>query len=676
MSKNTCVIWDSLFPNQYWGDKSSTIFNKEEYGSFDFSEVQIIYILAELKWEEYKRTDFHGFKIAKNLRGKENLLCPIVICSFMPDFDKSHHPDSKILNTPGHYLLHLPQKPLEFSHYKAIDDDTLYDINYSIFDTEGMLHNLMHDLVNSCNTIASKISDNDELSTQIQKLTKTRLSDFKENILDEKKASFTQLINTILAELTSEIFENPDLEKSDIIGKIFNTYKDQIYAMLPVALSDKEERDFPPKRWSILFIDDMEDFCLKVKDKFEDKKRGGITCLTANNADDAFQILKIDEKEDHKIAVIISDFRLYENGNDGKWQRLQGFQILKTVHEDGENFKSHYAYSILTSKLGTILDKIKQRSEFPVLWFYKADVLNNDAAFNIFYQRICEAGSEAFFRKHNIPNAAVWLKGNDDRVDIGLHYFYKQHIESPDFDAIEREINRKAINNINEVESKNKLSDKFKYQIALVFKEKKGKIEITNNAYELLTRFRENTLVVRRIYWGLRILLGLDSEDIYKIFKNKKGDKRSMDSIFNTSLGISYNEDISNKKRYFLKRYGLLNEEMEFVEKYGKTYGVDPDYIRLTNKEIESLTDFFSPLANFEEIPKASSIAKKIKWEVNAKISIEEFSASVNELYQRKFSDGVFNRKFKQATELFYLHFIDDLSDEIRKKLLKLKHWQ
>jgi hypothetical protein len=676
-TEQKCFIWDEPFPEQYWGVQSDRILNRNDFDDFDFSEVNIIYILVELNWNAKKRAEFHGFELARDLRMVKKLLCPIVFCSFMPDFDILKYSEAKILDTPGHYLLQLPSKPLEYSKFKAIDEDMLYDINMHIFDSIGMLHSLMHDLENSCDSFALKITDKDKLNTQIQELTRTKLKDFNNCILDERKSDFTQLIYIILTELKQEIFNNPDLKKGNRIRQIFDTYKSQIYAMLPVALSDKHESDYPIKRWSILFIDDMESTCAKVKDMF---LKRGITCETANTAEDAFRILSVDEENKEKIAVIISDFRLYENGIEGKWQTFQGYQILKTVHEQSEIYKSQYAYSILTSKKGTILDRIKQRSSFPVLWFYKADVLSNDTAFNIFYQRICEAGSDAFFRKHNIPDTAVWKRGLPGRIDYGYYYFYKQHIESTDYDAVEQEINRQAIDNINHVKLKNELSATFDYQISLLYKKKKGKTETSDNVFDLMNKFRDNILVVRRIYWGLGVFLSKDKTEIFQLLKkdysdddDKQNQESMMKGIINTSLGISFNADPSNKKTPALIKYGLLKEEIEFLEKYAETFKVDVSFIRMMNENIDTLSSFFNPIAGFDEIPEISAISKKL--DENKKITFEEFKSCLKKISRKKELDGAFNGKFKRATEQFYIFDFNELSDDLKNMLKALKHW-
>ena len=254
-----CIIWDKEnYLPALFGHCEKLVFSQESFKITDFTKYDLIYILIEIKWSDCHRSNFHGFHIAKNLRLSEKIKCPIVFCSFVTAFNKVQYPESIILDTPGHYLLQLPSKPSELSYYQCIDDELLNDINMHIFDSMGMLHSLMHDLENSCDAFALTLSDKISLNNQIQELTKTKLNEFNKFILVEKKASFTHLIETILTELQQEILENTDLIKGNRIRQIFDAYKNQIYAMLPLGLSDKEESDFPRKRWSVLFIDDME----------------------------------------------------------------------------------------------------------------------------------------------------------------------------------------------------------------------------------------------------------------------------------------------------------------------------------------------------------------------------------------------------------------------------------
>lgn len=681
----SCIICDHPLPAFFLTDlptdSTDVIVNQNTFESFDFSKIEIIYILAELQWNTLKRTDFYGFQLAKELRVNKKSLCPIVMCSFLPDDEITKLKEAKILDTPGHYSLQLPDKLIKLPNYLPIDEDLLYDISMHIFDFKGRLRGEMHDLVSTCNALILKNMDKEKLKSQIISLTKSKLSFFKEYILEEKKMEYALLAGNMLSDLEKFPFDEISLDQ---INNFFEIFKVQMYTMMPSAVFESNEVDFPAKRWGVLFIDDMKPIRNKVKEMFAKR---GIVCHTAENADEAFKILLEDEKKHCTIAVIISDFRLYQNGQDGKWQNIQGFQILKAVNHQPEVFKSHYTYSILTSRKGTILDLIKKNNRFPITWFHKSDVISSESAFNIFYQRICELGTEAFYRKHYIPNNAIWQTGGD-RVDHGYYYYYKQHIESVDFEYHEREINTIALKNIKSVENSGKLINAFAFQISLKSKEKKN---TANNSNDLLAKFRYNILITRRIYMGLCFLLGIQREEIFKIFKssydekgeNSEREKGMNNAVLLTSLGISNNITPSKEAPTVFFNYGLLNEEIKFLEQNTKAYNKNLGYIRSMNENYNHLKTFFfllTPIAELDEVNKKIPELKEIifSFDINEKyrISLKVLKSCVGKINRIKYSNGSVANQFKKATNVFYKSTFFQFTSNVQDIIGSLKHWQ
>jgi hypothetical protein len=79
----------------------------------ELSAVNGVFVLAELNWQERHLTKFYGFDIIRKLREHRELLCPIVVCSFMPEeyFVKTEDKNRnrfQVLGKPGHSFLPLP----------------------------------------------------------------------------------------------------------------------------------------------------------------------------------------------------------------------------------------------------------------------------------------------------------------------------------------------------------------------------------------------------------------------------------------------------------------------------------------------------------------------------------------------------------------------------------------
>lgn len=662
---NTCIVWEpSTSYNLLQLRKTSdiTITKKSVFDRTIFSEFTIIFILAELKWEGKKRSDFYGLELVKQLRTIHKVTCPIVVCSFMKEFKKH-----EFFKAPGHYLLQLPDSPLPLDQYKGIDEELLHDINIHLFDPEGAFHTLMHDLENKLEDLARTTPDKDSLVATLNETLDSKFFEAENVIEFEKRTEYHALKERIKSELFGEIVTNHDYAENNRIRKLIGEkYKPLLYDLLPVKLNDNQQQDFPPKRWQVLFVDDVESTCQEVKAKFAQR---GITCQTATTGEEAIMILRDDMANRKRIAMVISDFRLYENGDEtGKWQTMQGYQLLKYLHLNDEF--PHYAYAVLTSKKGTILDKIKQKSKFPVLWFYKSDVLSNDTAFNLFHQRICEVSSESFLKKQNLPKASIWKKGIKGRIEPGFNYYYKLHLESMDYDDSITDINQRAIENIQFIQEKGieaGLKEPISYQISLRMNDK-------SDINENLDKFRESILLCRRIYWGLNFFLRLSPTEIYRIFKAEtiSEDEEGMrKALFNTTWGISSKDDFSIQNSYY-KRFEILREELEFMETYKGEFQIEEDILQLDD-DLEFIQDFFDTLKDeFPEMSAVSSIAFKLS--DNHVIQKKDFQQCL-----RKIKDNCVDRQFFNKFKILYKGFESEINDinspALKEQILELKSW-
>ena len=692
-TSNCCVIWDGNYPVSIFKMPIKPIYSQSDLENCNLAEFKIIFILAELKWPGFIRTNFYGFKLGSVLRKNKQIQCPIIFCSFLFSFDKVQYPDSKILDYPGHYLMQLPNEPSSFDNYKSIELDTLEDIIISLFDPNQYIHDLMHNTENRCPELVYSIDKkegkydrmkikkmvNDYLFSQLEIF---RIEILKRNILADKASEFDTLRTKLIKEIDC-VIDKDEFDPEELRSPL-NTIKDQFYSFLPCDESDKIDIKVTPKRWQVLFVDDLPSSCDVIQNHF---KRNGIFCHTAQTAEDAFAILRKDEEGAGKIAVVITDFRFYMDGDDKeKWQELQGYQILKQIHSH-QKFKLHYAYVMLTSKKGTIQQHIKKQSKFPILWFNKTDVLaGKQHSFDIFCQRIIEVGSEAFFRKQNIPSTAVWETGQSGRIEPGYKYYYKRHIESFDYEDYENSINLSAIENIIHVHDKNELRDSFKFEISLIYNQKEGKYGSVDNFSKLLEKFRSNILTIRRIFWGLKVLLGKSSDEIFELFKknyietshsknknsksSEKKPKILKTSILTTYLGISKKEEVSDDTKNFI-RLGLLKDEVDFLRMYSKTFEQEKSQIIKNNDDIYILQSFFSCIEHLTEIPAISKIS--IKLDENISISYNELEKCLKLIKKSIDSDETFNKRFKDASQFFYTNEVNDLSNDIKNRLLYLK---
>jgi len=477
------IIWDK--DSKYDIPESEVIKSEEEFEKIQKFDFDVIFILAELSWRS--RTEFYGFTVAKILRLENKLTCPIVFCSFLSETQLYNFPESKILRRPGHYFVRLPDEKPQFENYIGIDEDMVEDINGNLFDNHQSIRDIVHNIPSIL--IKTVKTGGDRVFENVLSVLEIQLTPIKEILLRIKPdIDFLKIENSIKKEV-KEIIDKKDF-------KAENLY-DFIDSSVFTKLIPKDENEDNPvwikRRWQVLFIDDELETRNTVVELFRIKE---IFCHPADSAQDAFEILKKDSQNANLISVIISDYRLYLNGdsNFDLWQDLQGPQILKQIHYNPD-FKKHYAYVILTQKSSKIRNQISKSHKFYILYFNKKDVLADvNHGFNIFCQRIIEIGSEAFLRKFDTPDSAVWTHGSD-RVKPGLSFYYRLHVESFDYEQAEKDIITVSLAEIENIKKNISLNANYEYQCSLILESS------YRNENELLKKFRKNILIPRRINW-------------------------------------------------------------------------------------------------------------------------------------------------------------------------------
>ncbi|MDP2237021.1 MAG: hypothetical protein Q8J88_11360 [Bacteroidales bacterium] len=676
---NCCMIWDNEnYPQSFLSKCNKIVFDQTTYDETNFSEFNRIYILIELKWNPIRRTEFYGFKLAKDLRLNKKILCPIIFYSFMPCMSNIKKPESEILNYPGHYHLQLPLEKPFLNNYEYLDRDILEDINIYLTNSKKLVYDLVHNIKNRCPELAYNVKKNNNKydKNNIKKVVKDYLIEqlqiFKQQILPEKMTEFDKLTNEIndQIEITIERKDfSPEKLRSPLEG-----LNNQFYNLLPSLEEKPSEEQVTRKRWQVLFVDDQQYCCNVIEKHF---RRNGITCQTAQNAEDAFALLRVDEAGPKVISLIITDFRLYLDGKSetGKWQDIQGYQILNRINS-GKNLKSNYAYVMLTSKKGTIEEYIKKQSKFPILWFNKADVLaGEEASFNIFCQRIVEVAGDSFFKKHSIPRTGGWKNGVAKRVNVNFNYsiLYKLHIESNDY-----------------VDAENKINLKVDRLLRLQYFPEEYVLQPSfnkeDNPDKMLNLFRETILVYRRLFLMLKSWKYSDM-DIFIYFNHKyfeKGDdifkseiefdlqvenkrREYSHSLFNSNWGFIKDLKLPNKFDYSIDtNFELLYEEIQFLT------NINDDMLIISQEDSEVIVDFLKGIESYiwaqETSSKITQLQTMIKSDVKVMYSdiINMFDLIVSEINNNETLNTNFYGKIFQDFEV--------REDLMSTKLFKLFH--
>ncbi len=564
-------------------------------------KVSSVCLCAELLWEGHRYSDFYGFDIIQKLRLENGVKCTIVVFSFMSkQYLLEKVAKARILNAPGHYFIHLPSI---FKHESAalsyLDDDLLNDINYSFFNIRGRVSEITHQLQNSLykKNIGTKLTDlEDRLNSEL----KNSFSSINRFIDPTNNGKLDTIQKMILNDLKNDInsrWEDIKRENEYKSGAIIvQRYNEQVYSLLPVSVNDNIEmqRDEIKFRtlWEVLYIDDDQSNLDIVTAYFTDYK---IVCHKASTAQEAFRILE-DFEIRKKITVLISDFRLLVPGTD-IWQEMQGYQILKRVHETHPN---PLAYFMLTSKKGTIIKNLRARKDFEILWFAKTDILPTRLHFNPLYQKVKELGDEIYYRSKGEPQLTVWTDGNL-RIPVPLSRYYKAHCEASSDEYIKSE------NNINQI-AKNYLDNclnersnqKREFQVTL----SDGPLN-----KKMLDKFRESILAGRRIAIGLFYLVketpgyinirkgGQKEIDVIKqvIFNYMKPgsnyNKANSDLLFSSTLALSLDKDLPPIEELAsgqILNPPVLSEEINFLN-ISLKIKIDTELIISNQEDIDNI---------------------------------------------------------------------------------------
>lgn len=115
------------------------------------SSAKKIYLLAELNWGDKRLSEFNGFEILRTLRFALRMLCPIIVCSFMPeDYFKPVRKNTgylgqsrlfKGLSIPGQMFLSLPFKPSQLDKSLTalpLTNEQLNNVIDSLFDMDDI----------------------------------------------------------------------------------------------------------------------------------------------------------------------------------------------------------------------------------------------------------------------------------------------------------------------------------------------------------------------------------------------------------------------------------------------------------------------------------------------------------------------------------------------------------
>lgn len=462
---NALLIWDN---NKSYAEKLSAdlgisypddvVFSIAEFEKNKFLKTKdCIVVLLETNIEGEHRTNFKGIEIIKTLRKDKRYKGLIVAYSTYTEEHFRNRKDAKILFTSGTRLRRFTKKGIDADEIEnlilnvpKLSEDLLDDIHYNVFDTKGIIHELLHNLKNELTSVAKESSIN-----QIIESANHKFEDYKKQLLREIDPQNIPDFNNLFSSLVSET--NADIEqhwkdnedktsfKYSNAGNQISKFTNQIVALAPKSNEDEENTQDEKINWQVLFYDDEDDIRIIVEEYFDTK---GVKCHVAANEKEVYEKLK---ENGQLISLFISDIRLKEK--NGNWFDRQGYDVIEQVSQRNDY---PLVYSVLTSKKGSINKRVQKKGKYDVLWFTKEDVLSNKNSFNIFFEAVKDY-AEDNFNSNNVyqPDLSSWNgsielngeKKGKPKFIYPYKTYYKHHKQSPnsDYFFVESTINKQVL---------------------------------------------------------------------------------------------------------------------------------------------------------------------------------------------------------------------------------------
>jgi CheY-like chemotaxis protein len=536
--------------------------------SRDFSSFAGIVVLAEIKWNGKNHTDFYGFEIIRELRVQRRILCPIIVCSFLPEeyflppnIEATENRKSllfNILKAPGHSFARLPFdfRQIAKSFGSPISEELLDDIIESLCDVEGLLREELQGLKNQAILISQMGPEVEqkEVRNKFKKAIETKFE--RINFILPYEPGLEKIKQRLWEEFESKVFKTNNLRAGiEIVG----SFSGELQRLVPTQQDLPAQKLSEKPKWKILFIDDEENVRKRVKKEFETRN---YDCEIVSSADEAYAILDKDSGTNW-FTVVIADYRLIKNQASGKWQEKQGYSILKDIYLNKPNMLSFFALSAASRKAFLRIEKDYQMRVFV---YSKEDVLNSTGSFNIFTEKVREEGERIFGAVCSQPTLTSWNK-KAAKFQQPLKQYYRTHRLSRDYESAEEKISAEAkiyINRIQQAISQNTEpgSHSFDFQAEL-----KGSPE----NLKILEKFRIK-LIGRRIALALHLREGLTREAIYYAMqknpiintRNLHADKKTkgkINQLLSTHFALSFETDMPN--HLLVEEKSWLNRDMQ-----------------------------------------------------------------------------------------------------------------
>jgi len=565
--------------------KSDIINDKGEVNVERINKCSALFILAELEWGNHSLIDFHGINIVQHLR-LNDINVPIFICSFVNEEYLIQEMGYLILQSMGHYFIHLPSGIVNDYKVRSLDQIELKDIKFHFCDLVGIIRTKFHFAKQEADRI---IKANPEGYIEAKKLL---LKEFRQLLI------YPDLPPKVSSEITNLIYEIETLDNSTSFNEIIKKEE----SLLLSYFDDKETSSQIIKKrleWELLLLDDYPEEAIdfiKLLETQNIKVHIAKTYLEAKNL--------IDEDKNNKIAVVVSDYRLEDENRN--YKAKQGYSFVEWLSKQSrfnEIFVlSHLSRNFLKETFYSYSIRVQIES--------KSNIRGRDTEkLYDFVNKLIESGNQICELVHNLPTTIRWKE---------MDLFYAHYRKIPGYFQVEKEISIESRNIIQQIENLrdtaevsglseedlqtlplfsgiktfpnltgrlcNPVKDestKHKPELfRLIYNEKSNEYDpylFQDPSIPKYFSYFKNKMIARRIAWWLIFIEGLNSNTVYSLlmkgeYVNKNAEKETNDAktLINTRLAIKKEDFPANllmeEKAWFKYEMGVdLNDFISII---------------------------------------------------------------------------------------------------------------
>lgn len=533
-----------LFPDK---EGDGLILSPDQLTKIDENKatLEAVVILAELDWEGKHLQDFYGFEIARDLRRKQKLFCPLVFISTLEQslFEQFSERYVKFKILFGRGTAFVPLKDLTGKLEKTISEEAEYPLSPAVLtDMNQMLLEVKGVVVDQYITHDLRPGKTDTGIEAILNEAAGYLNASQLSVLDWH--GYVEKF---------KLAKNKPSEFKKIKEELILRCEQEIGA-------EAQGGVLPEKRYMVLLLED-DPSTLKM---IQEKLGNHFEIIATNDAIDARN--KLNKDINNKIQGIISDWRLYKNEKKYQYWQLQGYEVLDYAAK--HKFIALFA---LTSLNDRNVHNIRNSLGLNVHLFKKQHLEDSgQSQWDLMADTIKQKCDDVVDLISFQPTGKRWTLNYYDKSKKERVYFpslqarYRDIRNSLSWNKFEQDITTKANSLWNyyaEVFDKNYYSWSFSS-----FKEK--------FSYEIATKEPKlfDTLVMRRIYLALILSAEKIRHSFYRVLwentKDMKLEKRREENpvvnaycVLNGITWEEYRDSFQEKKPVKKGKVELTKEE-------------------------------------------------------------------------------------------------------------------